>query len=832
MDREKREVSSKELVLFSALLLSLLLLFFHKAIFLGKVLSQADVLYSYSPWRHYASQWFQPSNPLLLDQSKAFYPWLTFAARNIRAGSLPFWNPYAYAGSPFIANGQSAVFFPGNWIFFLLPTDWIAYGSVVSAVLRLMLAGIFTYLFLRRIEVEPGGAVFSAIAFSFCGFVIVWLNHPPANAAVFLPALFYAAEGVHQRRSLGRCGLLAAFGATQLLTGHVETSLHIMTAAGTYFLVRTFTVGRPGWPRAILLFAVSWALAFLLAAPQLLPLGEYLLQSSTLLSRAAEEPYTFYWKIALGSVPALALPTLYGSPLAGQGYFGSMLGMPNFNELNGAYVGVLTLVLAVIGVIAWRRRSLVFFFLAWAIFSFGVVHELPGFYQLVYILPFFNVTANNRLTLLLAFSLSVLAGMGLHGMARRAAKESSQLCGWIAGIVALLAVLATILVLAVGEGFASAAARFATDIVRTPEVAGEVSAAQQEALQGRVRALALENLIRIAIFAGSAGLLLLFHVRRGLRSRQLVVLAITVLIVDLFHFGVDYNPAIEKAKVFPSTPSLEFLKEKTSGAEPWRVLPLGGALLPNTGTFYEIPDVRGYDAIEIEAYNQYLNLVTPLPPFTTFRSSGFSAYESPLIDLLGVKYIMSDEPLVGSALTPVFKKDVRIYENRRALPRAFTVQQVRACSSDEEVLRALKQPGFQPLQEAPLVSGGTLEVVSRTTADFGLPEFEEYLPNRVRIKLRPVGSGLDRGRSGVLVFTDPYYHGWKCYVNGEATEIHRANHIFRAVSLPTSVTEVDFVYEPCSFRVGCSLAMSALLLLPLLMTYGLMRRGAGGRRPD
>jgi hypothetical protein len=37
-----------------------------------------------------------------------------------RRGLIPLWNPHQFCGAPFIANGQSAFFYPPNWLFLAL----------------------------------------------------------------------------------------------------------------------------------------------------------------------------------------------------------------------------------------------------------------------------------------------------------------------------------------------------------------------------------------------------------------------------------------------------------------------------------------------------------------------------------------------------------------------------------------------------------------------------------------------------------------------------------------------------------------------------------------
>ena len=49
--------------------------------------------------------------------SLQFYPWRQFAFDELSAGRLPTWNPYLGAGAPLLANYQTAIFYPPNWLY-------------------------------------------------------------------------------------------------------------------------------------------------------------------------------------------------------------------------------------------------------------------------------------------------------------------------------------------------------------------------------------------------------------------------------------------------------------------------------------------------------------------------------------------------------------------------------------------------------------------------------------------------------------------------------------------------------------------------------------------
>ena len=156
------------------LLLACVLLW--KTVFAGEVFLPAGMLGHVSPWRE--SELFAnkpPWNPLRWDGIAQFYPWRLFAADTLRSGYLPLWNPYQFCGTPFVANSQSAVFYPPNLLFTVLPT-MRAFG--VSAILHLAMAGWFTYLLLRRLNCSEIAALLGGVVFAFSGWQIAWLQLP------------------------------------------------------------------------------------------------------------------------------------------------------------------------------------------------------------------------------------------------------------------------------------------------------------------------------------------------------------------------------------------------------------------------------------------------------------------------------------------------------------------------------------------------------------------------------------------------------------------------------------------------------------------------------
>ena len=122
-----------------------------------------------------------------------FYPLRSYIAETLGQGRLPLWNPYLFAGTPYLANPQTAVFYPGTWLFAVLDVprayalNFLAHsgspGSAFYAFARVTLG-------LGRVAGVVGGA-----AFAFSGFMNGQAGHiNQFSVAAWLPAVALALD--------------------------------------------------------------------------------------------------------------------------------------------------------------------------------------------------------------------------------------------------------------------------------------------------------------------------------------------------------------------------------------------------------------------------------------------------------------------------------------------------------------------------------------------------------------------------------------------------------------------------------------------------------------
>ncbi|MCL5027059.1 MAG: YfhO family protein [Chloroflexi bacterium] len=338
-----------------------------------------------------------------------FYPNFSYAAASLRAGHLPLWDPYLFTGVPFLANMQTALFYPPNWAFIFLP---VPQGYSLSVVGHIFLLATGAYAFARlALGVGRLGALAAALVLGFGGFASSLVTHlNQLQAAAWLPWLFLLLVlALRTRRPILFLGWAAAL-ALQILAGHIQIA-YISTTGLMLYLAYWVLGGEAdengavGWRRRLLTGATCGAcllLAFGLAAAQLVPAAEL----SALSVRAGG--MTFKEATAFSLPPWVLLKALL--PLYGTE------GLPTTEWL--AYSAVLGMALASAGIAwGWRRGR---FFIGLGIIALLLALGLFGpFYPLLYgYLPGLNLfRVPARWLLLYAFSLSAVVALGVESVA-------------------------------------------------------------------------------------------------------------------------------------------------------------------------------------------------------------------------------------------------------------------------------------------------------------------------------------------------------------------------------------------------------------------------------
>ena len=832
-----------------AILAVLPCLFFWRVLFGGRTLLPADNLFAFEPWRSFAGQFGigAPHNELLSDLILENYVWKRFIVESLHNRELPLWNPYLFAGVPFLAAGQHSALYPFSVLFYVLPIPY-AYGLFTA--LHFALAAWGAYALARVLGANRFGGLVAGITYAFSAFYVVSVTFTMIiAAAAWLPFLLALLEVmVRKQEEKGRqpyspVPYVAAGALTlglEVMAGHIEMTYYTLLVAGFYAACRLFLLWRAQrwWPGVLRLagwFLALAALGLALGGVQLVPLYELVTQSF----REGSATYrdVVGWAYPTRQVLTFLIPNFFGNPIH-HGYFDPFClcwqpvthdlhgnpqhtifwGIKNYVEA-GSYVGILPLALALLGLgLAWKARRTwrvgpvgilaILSVLALA-FTFGtplyaiLYYGLPGYKQLHS--PF-------RWVFPYTLCMAALAGWGATRLARLedAPRGTERLVRWGAGAL-----------LAGGAGGLAALAlallRPAPFLALAERVLASSDLAQSAFPSARAFfAYEWGNLAFFFALLAGAGLVLWAHARGlnlHLRGRSIAVwqvLALALLVGDLFGVGMGFNPAADPRLLDFEPPAIAFLRAQeglfrfTTYNHPEEQKTLNA----NSAMPYHLQDIRGYDSIIPKSYVEYMSLIQPqtdllynriAPIYTPYAS----ALESPLLDLLGVRYVVTTQEVEAQGYRLVYEGEVRIYENTRAMPRAFTL----ACT--EVVPRG---EGFAALREhdprytVVVEEGGlpgALPGLGRKGCRPAPAEVQRYGQNEVEVLAR-----VDE--PSWLVLADSYFPGWKAYLRPAGTDqeaeqevpISRVDGNFRGVLLPPGEHLVRFRYTPMSFKLG------------------------------
>lgn len=361
----------------------------------------------FPPWN---SEYGMPvKNNAMPDVISQIYPWKKLTIDTWKMGQIPLWNPYSFSGTPHAGNYQSAVFSPVNLLFFVLP--FIDAWSIM-VLLQPLLAGMFMYVFVKSLGRSQSASLLSAIAFMFCGFMVVWMAYGTLGyAALFLPLIFW---GVHTKK--GRA--VSAGIALSLLSGHFQVSVYVLAAALLYI----------AWKKQ---WKTLWFVFFglLIAAPQILLGIKSFIDSAR--GGAILKGEIIPWQYLMTFIA----PDFYGNPVTRNDWFG------HYAEWAG-FIGVVPLMLA-LGAAFGKKSKEEWFFVVLAVTTLLFALPTP-FNSLLYLLkiPVLSGSAASRVIILTSFSLAVLAAYGLD----RVKEKKYTTVFSLASIVFVAAVWAVLLV--------------------------------------------------------------------------------------------------------------------------------------------------------------------------------------------------------------------------------------------------------------------------------------------------------------------------------------------------------------------------------------------------
>ncbi len=736
-----------------------------------------------------------------------------FLAESYRStGEIPLWNPHVCAGMPFVHDSQTAAFYPLHIVLYILPPEAMQATLSWLTVLHVMIAGWCMYAYAYSTGLGRLASFTAGAGYMLSGkwlLHIVTAGHYPFVALAWLPLLLMFLDQAIQRASVTKATLAGVIYALMILGSHPQLIFYSGLFAALWSLGGALAAA--GWlsgnrqrsfPAAVGLWLVVgiWtvSIAVALAAIQLLPNLEVVPHGSRSLGvQSWASSKDVFWSVLL----------LVGPPM----------GDPAWENQGG--VGVAWLGLACVGLCVGGRKMLYFAIVALIVIVYSVggshfVQSLPGFNLFRCpgrMLWFLYVPV----TLLAA---SVIQEIVINGLQINYMRKSASL-------IVIACLFLGFLVLACLGGLVRAA-----------------NATNQP--------LQIYWPIGMIITGCVAYVLLRFS---RLERTNLAIGMVCVLVVDLVLVIIPFIQVRNFSEVLVPSGCVVFLQNGVPGSRCLDRDPIGGegrVYLGSGPVGLSLPmltglePVRGWHSIDILRYKEYLAFISDRKkPFGQKDVViNFPIINKQLLDALAVRYIVqpSDPEFAIKPENPLGKDDryravfedqhpigsyhvmsypritqlppYTVYENLDAFPRAWLVGEAIPAPERVKMLQTLKATD---LRRTVLLEG--LPEPEKRTLNLAECQSVTRQPNRLVYRTRT-------DEQAFLVFSEVWFPGWRCLIDGVEVPIYRANHAFRAVRVPPGEHEVLMVMDPASLRWGRWItAVTLAVLLAIVLMTGAVR---------
>lgn len=684
-----------------------------------------------------------------------FYPWFKCYSESIKSWQFPYWVRAMQSGFPLMAEGQIGGFYPAHiLLFFILPFR-IAYNY--SVILHFILAGIFMYLYSRRMGAGQAGGYVSALIFCFgSSYAGCFVNTAALKVLSWFPLMLLFCESYLNSRRMRFIIFSGIVAGLQLLAGAIQMAVYSTIFFLAYFLYRSISEKMPHFR------IIGSAISFLVIA-SLLFLPQFLLTSQ--LAHFSSRSQASLGFALWGSFPPWGLLGLI-FPYAFI-----------FTRMH-SYIGVAGVLCAISGFLYFRKQPAVkalLFLIALSVFiSFGAYN--PLFVAALKLSGLYMFRNPGRAVFFALFALSVFAGLGVKALSldaqdykNRTISLFRRLLGSAALLFLAIQVLLPLLrgsLIRFGRGYVKNfilnSAHHRYDL---PYYLVKLELFYDWLARGFSFASPFNifSLLVTAVFFFFAP----FLFRRAVRPIFIALLFLELFIFSFYGIGFRVNMVPFGSGLKPG--AAEILRHLQKDREYFRILPYdlkSGALplwlQPNAQMAFGVESAACYSPLAFSHYRSALLDLEIVDDSLGLRAPAAASLADnlSLLRLLNVKYILSASALAFPFLELAAEQDnIFLYRLKGWLPRVFFAH------IDGDSIKP--QPAAH--MRAVLYRDGFLEA-------------------EVACEV-----------SGFLVFSENYYPGWQAYVDGKQQEIILLKGLIQAVALGKGVHRVRFEYAPFKF---------------------------------
>ena len=721
-----------------------------------------------------------------------------FGFFHLRHGRLPLWNPHLFSGTPFFGSFVSALLYPPNWIFMVLPLE---YAVNFGIALHVFLAGAFTYFWCRRRGSSASASFLAGMMFMLSG---PYYLHTVAGhltnlcAMAWAPLILASLDGWIAARSGVWC-LLGAFAVCmQILAGHPQYVYYTGIAAILYVMLHL--VLGPKRPQMAFGLPLIYFAGACLSAVQLFTGAQTAAESL----RSGGTSYAF---ASMFSFPPENISTLFVPYL-----FGDLNACPYFGRWYlweaCLFVSVAGLALAIHAVVAGDKKQwgipLAMIFLL-SIAALGAYTPIfPLLHRYVPLYGMFRGSA--KFSFLIALFAASLAATGFDRLQDRR---------WPGYLVAA-AVFAAFALMGLGYRLYSGA------LVAFPDQWGsmllKLSAARQSYFplseyHSEIFVRQTAFFAARQIFHCATVLLIVSALLLGTRYRlEFRYGLVAVALVELCVFARQSRKISTQVLEHPASWE-QAISDRAAAQKEERVLDMSWQTRPNRVFSLGLYDLWGYLPIIPKRYAEFMAYAQGQNPDQA-KQALLITRSPAILDMLRCRY--------------VFTRDARqsVLLRRNPMPRLQLIRDWSLVQGRDAILKTMLDPHFDPRRTVILesrpepspgkgVEVGTARLLGSDTDSL---EIQADLPH-----------------AAILLITDGYSAGWRAVALPGSIQaryqVLPADYVLRAIPMTAGRHHLRVEYVPWAFRLGRWVSGISLLLysaacLSLLRRFWRRRSGA------
>ena len=781
------------------------------ALFEGKIVMQSDI----SSWRGAANEIIQFRE---------------------QTGEEPLWTNSMFSGMP---TTMISTEYKGNYLKNLY--DNIFVGPRPASYLILGLVSF--YLLLLAFGVNPWLSIVGALAFGFCSynFQILQVGHNAKMVAISLMPMVLASVvyAFRKNRWLGAVffGITLAF---EIMANHPQITYYLAFIVLFYGIAQLYKAVKekalPAFFKTATLLVVAVILAGATNVNHLWPTWEYgkytmrggseLTLNQTNQSKGGlDKEYATAWSYGIDETLNLLIPNFMGGASAGElsknsetYKFLKSQGASNSDQIikqlplywgNQAftagpmYMGAIAIFLFVLGLVLIKGPmkwwiagiSLLALFLGWGrnfMFLSSFFYDYIPLYNKFRVPSMMLIVLQLTIPLLGIYTLNkILNGDFEKKTLIKGLKISIGVTGGICALFAILPGLA--------GSFVSPADSQYPDWIR------------QYLPQDR-ETLLRSDAFRSLAFILLAGVVIWAWIIQKIKNTHVAIVMGLLILADMWTVDKRYlnNDHFVQKREFnnqyqPRPVDKAILADKDPN---YRVLDLAVNTFNDSHTSYHHKTIGGYSAAKLQRYQDIIDYFI----YPEMQSIGQTLESSPTLSAL--EESLSKQKVLNMLNTKylIVQANAAPVNNKYAYGNAWFVKDYELVETPDEELLGLKQ--IDP-KETAVISKEFESVIQDKGFNFdenATIQLTSYAPNKLEYKTSAANEQL-------AVFSEVYYpKGWNVYVDGNKTDLLRADYILRAMIVPAGEHTITFEFKPESYYMGArvSAISSSLLLLALL----------------